>query len=84
MVAKFLTYFSAYAFYNVLTIINMNGGTMNDMTFPASLASLFNRHHKVGKDLSIDRDTQLRSYQEDIEQDTATQETKADERSDDD
>lgn len=41
---------------------------MNDMTFPASLASLFNRHHKVGKDLSIDRDTQLRSYQEDIEQ----------------
>lgn len=45
---------------------------MNDMTFPASLASLFNRHHKVGKDLSIDRDTQLRSYQEDIEQGTKT------------
>ena len=43
------------------TTINMNGGDMAEMTFPGGLASLFNQHHKVGKDLAIDRD----SYQED-------------------
>ena len=41
---------------------------MTDMTYPgSSLASLFNRHHPVGKDLAIDPDTQLQSYQEDID-----------------
>lgn len=61
---------------------------MAEMTFPGSLASLFNRHHTVGKDLAIDPDTELRSYQEDIDhsaktpQATAKEEFHQDERDD--
>ncbi len=41
---------------------------MTDMTYPGGgLASLFNRHHKVGKDLAIDPDPELQSYQDDID-----------------
>ena len=41
---------------------------MADMTYPgSSLASLFNRHHTVGKDLAIDPDPDLHSYQDDID-----------------
>ncbi len=41
---------------------------MAEMTYPGGgLASLFNRHHTVGKDLAIDPDPELQSYQDDID-----------------
>lgn len=41
---------------------------MADMTYPgSSLASLFNRHHTVGEDLSVEPDPDLHSYQDDFD-----------------
>lgn len=59
----------------------MNGGIMTEMTYPGSLASLFNRHHPVGKDLAIDPDTELQSYQEDIDHSAKTPQVTAVEES---
>lgn len=40
---------------------------MTDMMYPGTLASLFNKRHKVGEDLAIEPDPDLQGYQEDID-----------------